>query len=299
MKQPRMPRIYPASSLAGLLFVLIAIWYAAATQSNAAAYVLLFVLTAVFFVSIPHTLLNLVGLKATAQSVKPTFAGDEVSLPVEIVNQSTVARHGIELSLLGCKGRPQRINHVPAGKATRVTLRFAALKRGQHQIGTLRLECVYPLGFLRAFRSVTTLQEYLVYPRPAGDPNLPMECASPGENKSQLELGEGDDFAGVRPYTLGESQRHIDWKAVARGQQLMTKQFSTETRGSLCFDFAAARFPQVEDQLSQLTLWVIEAERARRAYGLLLPTGEIAPSLGQAHFHRCLRALALFDEDAS
>ena len=46
-----------------------------------------------------HTLFNLVGLKATAQSVKPTFAGGEVSLPVEIVNQSTGARHGIELSL--------------------------------------------------------------------------------------------------------------------------------------------------------------------------------------------------------
>jgi uncharacterized protein (DUF58 family) len=289
-----MPRIYPASSLAGLLFVLIAIWYAAATQGNAAAYLLLFVLTAVFFVSIPHTLLNLVGLKATAESVKPTFAGDEVSLPVEIANQSTVARHAIQLSLLGSKGRPVRINHVPASQATRVTLRFAAFKRGLHQIGTLRLECVYPLGFLRAIRSVTTRQQYLVYPRPAGDPNLPLECASPGENKSQPEPGEGDDFAGVRPYILGESQRHIDWKAVARGQELMTKQFSTEARGSFRFDFAAARYPDIEDQLSQLTLWVIEAERARRVYGLLLPTGEIAPSLGQAHFHRCLRALALF-----
>jgi uncharacterized protein (DUF58 family) len=126
-----------------------------------------------------------------------------------------------------------------------------------------------------------------------------MECASPGENKSQLELGEGDDFAGVRPYILGESQRHIDWKAVARGQELMTKQFSTETRGSLCFDYAAARFPNIEGRLSQLTLWVIEAERVQRAYGLRLPNSEIAPSLGQAHFHRCLRALALFDEDAS
>jgi uncharacterized protein (DUF58 family) len=294
MKQPRTSRIYPASSLAGLLFVSIAIWYAAASQGNAAAYVLLFVLTAVFFVSIPHTLLNLVGLKARVESVKPTFAGQEASLPVEIVNQSTVARHAVELSLPACKGRPVRINQILAGQATRVTLRFAAFRRGQHQIGTLRLECVYPLGFLRAVRSVTTRQQYLVYPRPAGDPNLPLECASPGKNKSQTEPGEGDDFAGVRPYILGESQRHIDWKAVARGQELMTKQFSTETRGSLRFDFAAARFSDIEDQLSQLTLWVIEAERARRVYGLLLPTGEIPPSLGQAHFHRCLRALALF-----
>jgi uncharacterized protein (DUF58 family) len=299
MKQLRMPRIYPTSSLAGLLFVLTAIWYAAATQGNAAAYLLLFVLTAVFFVSIPHTLLNLVGLKATAHSVKPTFVGDEILLPVEIVNQSTVARHAIELSLLGCKGRPERINHVRAGKATRVTLRFAAFKRGQYQIGAMRLDCAYPLGFLRAVRSVPTRQQYLVYPRPSGDPNLPLEHMSSGENKSQPELGEGDDFAGVRPYTLGESQRHIDWKAVARGQQLMTKQFSTETRGSLYFDFGATRFPDTEDRISQLTLWVIEAEQARRPYGLRLPTGEIAPFLGQAHFHRCLRALALFNEDAS
>lgn len=294
MKRPRMARIYPASGLAGLLFVLTAIWYAAATQGNAAAYLLLFVLAAVFLVSIPHTLLNLVGLKATAESVKPAFAGSEVSLPVEILNQSTVGRHGIELSVLGCKGQPVRINRIPAGQATRVTLRFAASKRGQHQMGMLRLECVYPLGFLRAYRSVTTRQQYLVYPRPAGDPNLPLESASRSENKPQPELGEGDDFAGVRPYILGESQRHIDWKAVARGHELMTKQFSTDTRGSLCFELAAARFPDVEDQLSQLTLWVIEAERERRAYGLRLPTGEIAPSFGQAHFHQCLRALALF-----
>jgi uncharacterized protein (DUF58 family) len=299
MKKPRMPRIYPTSGLAGLLFVLIAIWYAAATQGNAAVYLFLFVLTAVFFVSIPHTLLNLVGLKATAQSVKPTFAGGEVSLPVEIVNQSTGARHGIEVSLPGCKGRPERINHVSGGKAARVTLRFAALSRGQHQIGALRLESLYPLGFLRALRLVTTRQQYLVYPRPTGDPNLPVECASPGDNTPQPELGEGDDFAGVRTYILGESQRHIDWKAAARGQGLMTKQFSAETRGSLYFDFAAAQFPSIEGRLSQLTLWVIEAERVQRAYGLRLPTGEIAPSLGQAHFHRCLRALALFDEDAS
>jgi uncharacterized protein (DUF58 family) len=50
----------------------------------------------------------------------------------------------------------------------------------------------------------------------------------------------------------------------------------------------------MEEKLSQLTLWVIEAERARRPYGLRLPGVEISPALGQMHFHRCLRALSLF-----
>jgi len=93
----------------------------------------------------------------------------------------------------------------------------------------------------------------------------------------------------------GESQRHIDWKAVARGQALMTKQFTAESDGLLYLDFEAVRrLDDLEARLSQLALWVIEAERARRPYGLRLPLVEIPPSLGEPHLHRCLRALALF-----
>lgn len=293
MKQSQLPRVYPTSSLAGLIFVLGATWYAAASQGNAAAYLLLFALTALFVVSIPRTLLNLAGLKTTAESVKPTFLGDEASLPVEILNQSRLPRHGLTLRMSDSDGEAERIDCIPVGKATRATLRFTARKRGQHRIGKLFLESGYPLGFFRTLRSQAAPQHYLVYPRPAGDPNLPLNRAKLARGNPQLEFGEGDDFAGVRPYILGESQRHIDWKAVARGQPLMTKQFSTEASGLLYFDFAAVQFSDIEDRLSQLALWVIEAERARRPYGLRLPAEEIAPSLGQAHFHRCLRALAL------
>lgn len=269
-------------------------WYAASSQSNAAAYLLLFALTAVVLVSIPHTLLNLGGLKATAESVKPAFAGQEVSLPVEIMNESRAIRHGIELSLPDPRSAPASIDEIPAGKAARVMLRFSATTRGEHEIGMLRLASVYPLGFLQTRKRVSAPQRYVVYPRPAGDPNLPVGRARSGQAGPHHEFGEGDDFAGVRPYVLGESQRHIDWKAVARGQALMTKQFTAETDAMLYLDFAAVRLSDLEDRLSQLTLWVIEAERARRPYGMRLPGTEIAPALGDAHFHRCLRTLALF-----
>jgi uncharacterized protein (DUF58 family) len=294
VKQRGLPRVYPTSGLAGLIFVLGATWYAAASQSNAAAYLLLFALSAVFLVSIPHALLNVAGLKATAESITPIFAGDEVSLPVEIVNQSGIAGHGLRLRMSNSDSEAERIDHIPAGKATRATLRFIAPKRGEYEIGSLSLESLYPLGFFRSSQVQAGPQRYLVYPRPAGDSNLPVDRTRLARSTPQHEFGEGDDFAGVRPYILGESQRHIDWKAVARGQKLMTKQFSAEASGLLCFDFAAVPFSDTEDRLSQIALWVIEAERARRPYGLRLPAEEIAPSLGQAHFHQCLRALALF-----
>jgi uncharacterized protein (DUF58 family) len=294
MRKDTFSRISPTAGLAALLFVMAAMWYAAASQNNAAAYLLLFCLTSVFLISIPHTLLNLGGLKATAESVKPAFAGDEVSLPVEIVNESRATRSAIALTLPDSGSAREQVDHIPAGKAARVTLRFSAPRRGEHPIGRLCLTTIYPLGFLRTSKRITAPQRYLVYPRPAGDPNLPKARTRARQTKFSAQLGEGDDFAGVRAYVSGESQRHIDWKAVARGQALMTKQFTAEAEGLLYLDFAAVPSSDLEERLSQLTLWVIEAARARLPYGLRLPAVEIAPSLGHSHFHHCLRALALF-----
>jgi uncharacterized protein (DUF58 family) len=269
-------------------------WYAASSQSNAAAYVLFFVLGSVFIVSIPHTLLNVFGLNATTESVKPTFAGDEVSLPIEIVNQSRRTRHGISVSVPGFDGHDERVDAIAPEKAARVIVRFPAPSRGEHEIGHLCLISAYPLGFLRAVKRIVSRQRYIVYPRPAGDPKLPIDHVRSRQERSQAETGEGDEFAGVRRYVPGESQRHIDWKAVARGQPLMTKQYTAEANGVVYFDFAAMQLSDAEARLAQLALWIIEAERARRSYGIRLPNTQIAPSLGEAHFHRCLRALALF-----
>jgi uncharacterized protein (DUF58 family) len=74
----------------------------------------------------------------------------------------------------------------------------------------------------------------------------------------------------------------------------MTKEFAAETKGAVSLDFFEIRSAHVEEKLSQLTLWVIEAERAQQPYGLRLPGIEIPPGLGQMHFHSCLRALSLF-----
>jgi uncharacterized protein (DUF58 family) len=285
---------YPTASVGGLLFVAGAIWYAASSQNSPAIYLLLFGLLSVFLVSIPHALLNLTGLTIALESAKPAFAGQEASLPVEILNASRTARHGIELVLPKSGAERQRIDCVPPGQGARVTLRFPARQRGQHQIGSLCLSSVYPLGFVRVTKKFASFQTYLVYPKPGGDPRLPLGRARSAHSRPQAELGEGDDFVGVRPYVPGEPQRHVDWKAVARGQPLLTKQFAAEAECTVQLDFSALHFADVEQRLSQLALWIIEAERAQRPYGLRLPGTDISPAIGTAHFHQCLRALALF-----
>jgi uncharacterized protein (DUF58 family) len=285
---------YPTSGFAALLFVLGTMWYAASSQNSAAIYLLLFLLASVILVSIPHTLINLAAVTLRVESAKPTFAGDEVCLPVEIMNSSRATRYGLEVVLPNADKTRGRLDCIPPENAARLTLRFSARQRGEHKIETLDLTSCYPLGFVRASKRFVSNQTYLVYPKPAGNPRLPTNRLGLANNWVRQSIGPGDDFAGVRAYVPGESQRHIDWKAVARGQPLMTKQFAAENSGAVYLDFSELHFAEVEQKLSQLTLWVIEAERAQKPYGLRLPGTEIFPAVGQNHFHYCLRALSLF-----
>jgi uncharacterized protein (DUF58 family) len=290
----KFPLAYPTAGFAALLFVLGAMWYAASSQNSAAIYLLLFLLASVFLVSIPNTLTNLAGITLRIESAKPTFAGDEVCLPVEIMNTSRATRYGIEVVLSDADNTRERVDCIPRKSAARLSLRFAAHQRGEHKIEKLDLTSCYPLGFVRASKKFASNQTYLVYPKPAGTSQLPKHHSRFGDSSVQQGSEHGDDFVGVRAYVPGESQRHIDWKAVARGQLLMTKQFAAETKGAVCLDFSKIRLADVEQKLSQLALWVIEAERARQPYGLRLPTVEISPALGLMHFHCCLRVLSLF-----
>jgi uncharacterized protein (DUF58 family) len=210
------------------------------------------------------------------------------------MNTSRATRYGIEVVLRDADKTGERVDCIPGRSAARVNLRFVAHHRGEHRIETLGLTSNYPLGFVRASKSFVPNQTYVVYPRPAGNSQLPKNQARFADSWVQQGTGHGDDFAGVRAYVPGESQRHIDWKAVARGQPLMTKEYAAENKAAVCLDFSLVRFADVEEKLSQLTLWVIEAARARQPYGLRLPGVEISPALGQTHFHRCLRALSLF-----
>ena len=97
----RLP-LAPTRSLAGLLFVLVAIWYGASSQNNAASYLLLFALTSVFLVSIPWTFSNLGGLQATVESVKPAFAGQEI---LAIVPERRMLNRGMSIPLITLRRR--------------------------------------------------------------------------------------------------------------------------------------------------------------------------------------------------
>ena len=100
----------------------------------------------------------------------------------------------------------------------------------------------------------------------------------------------------MRSYHPGDSPRHIAWKAAARGQGLLTKQFSGRADAELWLDWRQLPvMMNLEQKLSQLARWVIDAHAGGASFGLRLPGATIPMASGDAQRERCLEALALFE----
>ncbi len=177
-------------------------------------------------------------------------------------------------------------------ESKRVSRRKSA---GRHHRLNLEIAADYPLGFFTARQLLTVAQEYYIYPAPRGTAPWPRTLA-PTRQPREGTRHEGDDFGGTRMWRQGESQRHIDWKAAARKDVLLTKQWTGEVDEILHFDWAALPSLDSEARLSQLAKWIVAAERSFETYELRLPGKTIRASRGDKHYHECLRALAEFAE---
>jgi uncharacterized protein (DUF58 family) len=287
-------RIYILPTRAGLLFgsTALVMLLGCVNYNLGLGYVLTFLMCGLAVVSILHAFRNLVRLQLKPGRPEPVFVGDVALFPVLLTGPGTVVRRSIGFV---AAGQSAAFVDVGAGQTTMVQIRVPAQRRGRLRLGRLRVFTTFPLGLFRAWSNVELDMQCLVYPRPEqGGIALPVPRAGDADG---LESGQGqDDFAGLREYQHGDSLRHVAWKAVARGQPVMTKQFAGRAAGELWLDWddMPSGF-HLEARLSRLTRWVVDAARAGHAYGLRLPTAAVALSSGPAHEQRCLAALALFE----
>ncbi|HEX3058465.1 MAG TPA: DUF58 domain-containing protein [Usitatibacter sp.] len=252
-------------------------------------FILTFLLMSMAGVAMLHTWRNLAHLKLRPGRCDPVFAGETANFGVTVETPS-LTRFAIAVRR---KDEEPVYADVVQSEITPIALPVAASRRGVMSCGRLEIFTRYPVGLFHAWSYVDFNLQVIVYPRPDTAAGTP-----PAQSRSATEEGipvAGDEeFHMLRPYRPGDPPKLIAWKALAREQGLLSKEFSAMASSELWIDYEEARSSNLEQRLSMLCHWVLTADRFGQSYGLRLPGVVIPPSRGDAHRTRCLEALALF-----
>lgn len=161
---------------------------------------------------------------------------------------------------------------------------------GLKKIPKLKVSTRFPFGFFYVWRTFDVNKEFYVFPKPSG--SLILENSNPvGLDEGLSRELNGDDFSEHKKYQQGESQKHIDWKAFARGRPLLTKKFNEGQRQTVCIDFDLTRGDH-ERRYRQLSKWIHDCEQENISYSLKVHNTKVPVSLGDRHKSTCLKLLA-------
>lgn len=269
---------------------LLALWYAAVSQGNGAAYALFFFIVALALVSWIHGKRNLRGIKVRVGRIEPTFIGGELHVPLTIEASSGNFAAGVEVYPLGGK-EVTRCGFIRAGQSLAANINAPAARRGVFPELDIELRSSWPLGLLEMRTRLRIDAPHVIHPSPAGTQPLPE--GEPGWLYDRRRgRGDGDEFAGLREFRPGESPRRIHWRSAERTGKLLVTEWEGASGGLRWLDWNALAVTGAEARLAQLTRWVLDAERSGAPYGLRLPGAEIPPGMGAVHRARCLHAIA-------
>ena len=121
---------------------------------------------------------------------------------------------------------------LPRNGTAHVPFSVTGTKRGVAQLGSVGLRASSQLGLVGVRHTYPLDDEILVTPSVSGVRRfrlLAMQHRLDSFGIRELRRkGEGQGFAGLRDYVLGDDPRHIDWKATARKARPITREYTIE-----------------------------------------------------------------------
>lgn len=282
-------RIYILPTPFGWFFVLLLLTMAlgALNYNNNPALLLCLLLGGAAIASLLHAQLQLAGLQVHAVGGDPVPAGSPLQLRIHARADSGRERRGLRVQCLGEVATLSLLDG--AGEAV---IALPTATRGWLDIGRLRLSTTRPLGLARAWAYAWPQAPLLVYP--AAERNVPPLPQGAGDSARSRLQPAGDDVHHLRPWRRGDSRRAVAWKASAKRDALLVREYEQTLGADIVLDWRTLAALPYEARITRLAGWIDQAERESRRYRLELPgQPPLGPDHGPSHRHACLRALAL------
>jgi uncharacterized protein (DUF58 family) len=176
---------------------------------------------------------------------------------------------------------------VPAGATTALELQVTGIRRGRFALGRVGWRARTPLGLLAAYWIGDPADSVLVAPSVSGVRRFRLLAIQHRLHVAGVRAlrrkGEGQSFSGLREYAVGDDPRHVDWKATARRNTLITREYSIEQSQAVITLVDAGRgmtqlagaYPRFEHALSAALVLTDVAVAAGDRVGTLVFDDEV------------------------
>jgi uncharacterized protein (DUF58 family) len=281
-------RIYVLPTRFGLIFsaVLLVMLLGALNYNNNPALLLTCLLGAASYQSVFQAFRTVDRVELRALRAEPCHAGDTLRISLHF-HIDARPRRSLRMRVEGV----ETVFDLMPGADGSVRIQLPAAQRGWRRIGRIRMYSEYPFGLFHVWSWLNPEFAALVYPRlESSPPPLPLGGADADQKATRRA---GDELAMLRDYHPTDPPRSIAWKASARHDKLLVKEFEQRSGREIVLDFSRLRGLDREARISRLARWVCMAETAQVRYCLRLPERLLGPGLGSDHRHACLRELAL------
>lgn len=212
--------------------------------------------------------------------------------------------------------------HIPRRNTVENKAEHIFEKRGRFIVKDFELSTKFPFGFIRHRRRLSAQEtEIIIFPQIAPVDSEAIDLPFEVGKLVRQKKGLGQDLLSLRDYQPTDDLRRVDWKATARAQRLIIREFSAEDekRMTVVFDTRLPR--QAEEKLSlrqkieaeqKGEKFTPEAERFEKGVALaasllahftedqaeirLVANDEKGEfGIGKPHLYECLKRLALIE----
>lgn len=161
--------------------------------------------------------------------------GDDATITYALVNATrTPVRVVVQDRLPGCVegGLGTAAHAVPARATLNVPVPLRGVRRAEEALGPVGARITTSWGLIGSRVRVAPADSIRVVPSVSGVRRFRLLALQHRLDTAGVRnlrrRGEGQGFAGLREYALGDDPRHIDWKATAKRSKLITREFTIE-----------------------------------------------------------------------
>jgi uncharacterized protein (DUF58 family) len=145
------------------------------------------------------------------------------------------------------------IERVAPDEPVEVRVPIGSFPRGIHPFPDLVIFSGYPLGMFHTWKRFRSELSAWIHPAPSG--SLPWRKSPSTPEESRL------DYRDHREVNPGDPESRIDWKRFARNKKRLFRVYDVDPARKVVLSWEEVRHLPVEVALSQMTRWLLDAER--------------------------------------